>query len=223
MVRRFFDLVVFAGCMGAAWLPSAMAQQTAFATYAAVRDTVFWSLFYVLDGATLYCDIPFDRDGNLAPTLFNATLTIEHVYPQQWLAEHFGCANAAACADPRFHAAAADLHNLWPAIGRINASRGQRPFADIPGETHRRFAEFCPDYERGPGRGAPVEPRPAAKGEIARALLYMANTYGLSLRGARDAMLGWHAADPPDAHEHWRNYAIIKLQGSGNAYLEFGR
>ncbi len=219
MPRRVFELVVLIGCVVAAWFAPATAQQTAFASYAAVRDTVFWSLFYVRGGTTLYCQAPFDQDANLAPALANQRLTIEHVYPQQWIAEHFDCPRAANCTDPRFHAAAADLHNLWPALARINASRGQRHFADIEGEANRRFETFCPDYERAPGPNAPVEPRDAAKGDTARALLYMADTYGLPLRGGRDTMLGWHATDPPDAHERWRNDVIGRLQGNGNGYI----
>lgn len=220
MLGRLFGFAVFVGSAVAAYIASAAAQQTTLASYAVVRDTIFWSLFYVLGGTTLYCDIPFDRDGK--PALAGERLTIEHVYPQQWIAEHFGCARAADCADPQFHGAAADLHNLWPALGRINASRGQRPFADIEGDAHRRFVDFCPDFERAPGRTGPVEPRDAAKGDIARALLHMADSYGLPLRGGRDTALRWHAADPPDAHERWRNYVIKRLQGSGNGnfYVE---
>lgn len=219
MLRHLFGIVGLAGCTVAAWVAPAGAQQTVFAGYAVVRDTVFWSLFYVLGGATLYCEIPFDRDGNLAPALAGERLTIEHVYPQQWIAEHFGCARAAGCTDPRFRAAAADLHNLWPALGRINASRGQRRFGEIEGETDRRFEAFCADYERAPGRNGPVEPRDGAKGDIARALLYMADAYGVPLRGGRDTARRWHAADPPDAHERWRNTVIGRLQGNGNTYI----
>ena len=68
---------------------------------------------------------------------------------------------------------AADLRSLWPANGRINSSRQDQSFDEIPGERRRRFEYFCPDYERTRGQNAIDEPRDAVKGDLARSILSM--------------------------------------------------
>lgn len=64
-----------------------------------------------------------------------------------------------------------------------------------------------------------VEPRDAAKGDLARSILCMAITYGLPLRGMGPMLLRWHLNDPPDAHERWRNRRIYELQGTENPFI----
>ncbi|MCZ6763660.1 MAG: endonuclease, partial [Alphaproteobacteria bacterium] len=180
-----------------------------------------WLFLYFFGGTTLYCDMSFDKNGQLDRA--GEQRTIEHVVPRQWLAERYGCENAASCGDNKeFNFAAADLHNLWPAIGRINSSRKNVPFGELAGEEHRRKTDICQDYERGPGPDgdAVVEPREEVKGDIARSLLYMANAYDLDLRGMQAMVLRWHMSDPPDLHERWRNFVIWRRQGTRNPYID---
>ncbi len=147
-------------------------------------------------------------------------MTVEHAYPADWIAEARGCENRDDCDDPTYQFASADLHNLWPAVGNINSSRGDRPFAEIPGETERRFIDICPDYERTSGADAVVEPRDSVKGDLARSILYMAITYDLPLKGMGPMLRRWADDDPPDETERWRNYVIERLQGTRNAFIE---
>ena len=66
-----------------------------------------------------------------------------------------------------FNLMEADLHNLYPAISFINGARSNHPFDMIEGEEH--MFDSC-DFER---VNDLVEPRPAARGNIACAYFYM--------------------------------------------------
>ena len=132
-----------------------------------------------------------------------------------------GCKDR-TCEAPRVQHAMADLQNLWPALGRVNSSRSRLRFGEIDGEGERRFAEFCPDFERSSGKQALVEPRDDVKGDIARSIVYMHFVYGLPLENAvsdKDLLLSWMHADPPDAEELRRNALIDQLQGTPNPLL----
>ncbi|MFH6953345.1 endonuclease [Pseudoalteromonas sp. XMcav1-K] len=50
-------------------------------------------------------------------------------------------------------------------------------------------------------------------------MLYMNSEYGLPLRGMENLMLRWHIQYPVDSEELWRNYAIYKLQGTHNPWI----
>jgi deoxyribonuclease-1 len=66
-----------------------------------------------------------------------------------------------------------------------------------------------------------VEPRPAARGNIARAMLYMEERYGLEIfQRQREMLLRWHEEDPVDDEERRRNALIRDLQGEGNRWIE---
>ena len=200
----------------------AAAQQTAFDTYEHVRDNVFWQDLYACGGATVYCGLAFTAGQK---RIDGRKLTIEHAYPADWIASHHDCKNRNTCKASAYGRAAADLHNLWPAIGNINSSRQDKPLAEIPGEAHRRFADYCPDFERTKGSGeteAIVEPRDSVKGDMARSILHMTDSYGLPLppEMPRDMLRKWHEEDPPDDTERWRNLVIQSLQDTRNSYID---
>ena len=115
------------------------------------------------------------------------------------------------------------LHNLWPAIGAINSSRGNKLFGEIPGNKRALpwgVSDLNCDYERTTGSNAVVEPRDVVKGDIARSLFYMHIEYGLPLNGMMPMLQRWHAADPPNAHERWRNKIIQGLQVVRNRFID---
>ena len=66
-------------------------------------------------------------------------------------------------------------------------------------------------------------PRPEARGEIARAWLYMAHAYPTRLvldPKHRQLFERWSRDDPPDAWERERNGAIAQHQGNANPFIE---
>ncbi len=109
------------------------------------------------------------------------------------------------------------MHNLYPSRKDINYSRGSYAFALLKGEK-RRFGQ-C-DFELDQRRRR-VEPRPASRGNIARAMFYMHDTYGLTIYAKQGNLLKqWHRQDPPDAEEQRRNNAIEKIQGTRNKFID---
>lgn len=191
------------------------AQQMTFDSYEQVQRKVFWQNLYAGGGTTLYCGLRFKAGQK---SLNERGLTIEHAYPADWIATYHGCKNRDSCKKKAYGRAAADLHNLWPALANINSSRQDQSLGEIPGEEQRRFQDYCPDYERTTGQDAIVEPRDVVKGDMARSILYMLDSYGLRLPDnmQRDMLLRWHVDDPPDDVERWRNLVINDLQGSVN-------
>jgi deoxyribonuclease-1 len=107
----------------------------------------------------------------------------------------------------------ADLYNLHPAIGEVNALRSDRGIGEIPGEA--RELGRC-DFE---SSGRQVEPRTAVRGDIARTYLYMDLAYpgrGLVSRANRQLLERWGAEDPVDEWECARARRVEALQRNTN-------
>jgi deoxyribonuclease I len=185
--------------------------------YAAAQRDWFWTKLYVNGGRELYCNVVFLR---------GQRVTVEHVYAADWIADRFGCNNR-NCSHATYKRAEADLHNLWPALGAINSSRGNKRFGEIPGEKRTLprsiAADSTCDYERTTavnGQDAIVEPRKVIRGDIARSLFYMHVEYDLDLKGMLSMLKRWDRSDPPNAHERWRNKQIENLEGIRNRFID---
>ena len=60
-----------------------------------------------------------------------------------------------------------------------------------------------------------AEPMESVRGDVARAWLYMSDTYGIRSSRQEHAMFEeWHAADPVDAFEVLRDQRIETIQGT---------
>ncbi len=158
----------------------------------------------------MYCGESFqDRSG----------LSVEHIYPASWMAEHLDCGSRKQCrqSSERFNHMEADMHNLYPALVSINQARSNYQFGMIEGEI-REFGE-C-DFERN-NSARIAEPRPIARGNVARAIFYMNAEYGLPIPDDMVELLKqWNREDPPSCHEMRRNNKIEELQGTRNPYID---
>lgn len=205
----------------------ALAQQSQIDGYNTARDQYFWNRLYPMGGVTVYCSHVFPseqvRRASGGPRVSDAgeRLSVEHAYPADWMAEANGCPNRNQCDVSAYRFAEADLHNLWPALGRINSSRSDLPLNELPGEAERRFETICPDFERSSGSNAIVEPQDAVKGDLARSQLYMMVSYGLPLHGSLETLAAWHQEDPPDDVERARNSLIEQFQGTRNPFIDY--
>ena len=172
---------------------------------------VFWRTLYPDGGQGLYCGTAFEaRD---------RSYNIEHVYPMAWVTRALRCGDRQACRrnSPRFNDIESDMHNMYPARKDLNKARGAYPYREIRGE--RRVEPGC-DLEIDQVARV-VEPRPASRGNIARAMLYMEERYDLKLyERQRRLLLEWHRSDPVDEHERWRNRRIAEVQGEPNPWIE---
>ena len=172
---------------------------------------LFWRTLYPHGGKGLYCGKKFGR--------YDRRYNIEHVFPMAWVIRELRCGDRQHCRDrsARFNEIESDMHNMFPARRDLNRRRGAMAYGIVQGE---RWVEPGCDFEIDE-RHRRVEPRPAVRGDIARAMLYMADRYDLKLyRRQRELMRRWNREDPPDAAEKARNRRIRRLQGNGNPWID---
>ena len=197
---------------------AALAGQTTIPNYKKARNDFFWPKLYSTGGFTLYCGAWFANHPSLDGKFpARPGLNVEHVYPAASMAKHLGCGTRAQCqaTSEAFNFMEADLHNLYPAVSFINNARSNHPFAEIEGEDH--MFDSC-DFERA---DKTVEPRPQARGNVARAYFYMHKTYGLPVPDAmKPLLLQWHKDDLVSEGERRRNKKIDQIQGTRNAFID---
>ena len=123
-----------------------------------------------------------------------------------------GVRNRRACLRRKskiFNRMEADLHNIVPAIGELNAARRDFSFGIIAGES-RKYGR-C-DFEK---REKIIEPREAIRGNIARAYFHMSEAYPDYVRLSDDEKVmfdEWNKLDPVDSQEQKRSLKIDEMQ-----------
>ncbi len=185
--------------------------QQAFEDYFESKSR-FWHEVYPEGGETLYCGKSFGPKRS-------RSINVEHVYPMSWVMKAQRCGSRDDCRrhDRRFNQIEADMHNFYPSRKDINKVRSSFPFGMIKGE--QRAYGRC-DFEFDP-RTRRVEPRPSVRGNIARSMFYMRDTYGLKIYRRQGEMLKrWNREDPPDREERRRNDRIEKVQGNRNRFID---
>jgi deoxyribonuclease-1 len=173
---------------------------------------LFWGGVYPDGGETLYCARRFGPSKG-------DDINAEHVLPMSWAVRKLGCGSRDRCREtsPEFNRIEADLHNLFPARRDINERRRSMPYGDIRGEA-RRFGE-C-DFEVDERRRV-AEPRTEVRGDVARAMFYMHDTYQIPIYAKHGRLLErWHREDPPGAEERRRNDVIERIQGTRNRFID---
>lgn len=110
-----------------------------------------------------------------------------------------------------------DMHNLFPAIGAVNALRSNYNFVAMPSDTPSSFGSCAMKIE-----GSKAEPPESARGRIARSYLYMDQAYSKyrMSRQQRQLMEAWDKQFPVSAWECQRAKRITQLQGNSNSVLE---
>ena len=197
-------------------LPQAPARSVdSGADFDSVATTIFWSGVYPEGDATLYCGYSFGSDRR---TPAGQMVGLDHIYTTDSIIRFLGCESRMQCREEqarRFAAMEADMHNIYPDWQLLTTLRNGREFGLIDGEEWR--LEDC-DIE---WRAGVIEPREIARGNIARAMLYMHATYGLPIAPAQWPLLrNWNRSDPPSRQEILRNDRIEKLQGRRNPFID---
>ena len=114
----------------------------------------------------------------------------------------------------------ADLHNLRPTVGAVNAIRKNYRMAELAGEP-RHFGD-C-DMEV---LGRKFEPSRDIQGDVARIYFYMEAAYpnrGIISKAQRKLFLAWHKRDPVSASERTLSARIAAVQGNENPFVTSGR
>jgi len=119
------------------------------------------------------------------------------------------CANKA---NREYRLMQADLYNLYPAIGSVNALRSNYNFTLLPGEE----SDFGSCQMKIANRKA--EPPIEAPGRIARTYLHMEQTYDryTMSQDQRKLMLAWNKMHPISEWECERASRIEAIQGNKN-------
>ena len=192
---------------------------------------------------TLYCGAVFDVNKKvIAPKGFTTTkyakraqkIEWEHVVPAEnfgrtfieWRDGHKQCVNSKGksfkgrrCAEKintEYRYMQADMFNLYPAIGAVNALRSNYNFTMLPAAQ----SDFGSCAMKIDNRKA--EPPEMARGRIARTYLYMESTYkrySMS-RAQRQLMNAWDKMYPVDNWECSRAKKISDLQKNPNEVVE---
>jgi len=191
---------------------------------------------------TLYCQAAFDEQGAVVllpgfttPKHKARTSRIEweHVVPAenfgrafaQWRDGHPDCQDKRGpfkgrkCADRvsmEYRLMQADMYNLYPAIGAVNAMRSNDNYAMLPGAPST-FGSCAVKI-----MGNKVEPPEHARGAIARTVKYMAWAYPRFTvsRQQEQLMDAWDKMYPVDQWECTRAKRIEALQGNENPMVK---
>ncbi len=188
---------------------------------------------------SLYCGARFDRAGTLTlPDGFTTEKYVKRTTRVEWEhvvpAENFGrtfvewrdgdpqCVDnkgksfkGRKCAEKvnmEYRFMQSDMYNLYPAIGAVNAARSNYNFLPMPHESS--YFGSCPmKIENGK-----ADPPEAARGKIARAYLYMEQTYSRYRMSSsqRKLMEAWDKMYPVTTDECRRTQRIEKIQGNEN-------
>lgn len=189
-------------------------------------------------GQDFYCNCSFKLEpktyintkscGLKAQGIRSQRIEWEHVVPasvfgqkfSEWTEGHPQCLhkaqpekgrNCARKASREYRQMEADLFNLMPAIGTLNAARSNFAYGEIQGEA--RLFGLC-DFEVEHGI---VEPRPEIRGDIARIYFYMNQRYpGFDIinQDNQELLNRWDQDDPMDEKERLSRIKIGKLQGN---------
>lgn len=118
--------------------------------------------------------------------------------------------------DPVFNAMEADLHNLTPSIGEINANRSNYNFGMLPSTPKQHGAcDFKVDF-----KGRTAEPRDEVKGRIARIYFYMHDRYNIRMsKQQQQLLMAWDKQFPVTERERERDRRIASRMGHNNPFV----
>lgn len=191
---------------------------------------------------TFYCGCRFDSQGtvDLQSCGYQSQgsrramrVEWEHIVPASHLAMQRPCGQKKLCCrqngkcfqgrlccreiDAQFSEMEADLHNLVPVIGELNALRSDYRFDLLPKGRSGQFGRCAVKIDTESRR---MEPSPKVQGIIARAYLYMAKTYQLSISDSQLHLFNaWNRAFPPDPWEVEWDKRVAHIQGNHNTYI----
>jgi len=161
----------------------------------------------------------------------NGTLTREHTYAQSWMPSNIGNANWPNGTNAKELPEYNDQHHLFPADQlNANAVRSNSSFGEVVTVQSTASTGFGKLGTN--ANGVKVwEPKDEHKGDVARALFYMATCYngvdsknwgmGIGAYSQDTAVLmKWHRQDPPSVHEIARHEYVYSIQKNRNPFID---
>ena len=153
-----------------------------------------------------------------------ARIEWEHIVPASLFGQQRQCwqeGGRSNCkSDPVFSAMEANLHNLTPAVGEVNADRSNYRFGMLPGTTYRHGqCDFKVEFSE-----RVVEPRDQVKGQIARVWFYMHDHCDLRMSNQqRQLLMAWDRQFQPNSWEQERDRRISRIMGHPNPFVSGDR
>ena len=192
---------------------------------------------------TIYCKAKFKADNTVVlPEGFITTkhkkrsnrIEWEHIVPAEnfgrtfpeWRDGHSECIdnkgkafkgrNCAEKVNYEYRLMQADMHNLFPAIGAVNAMRSNFSFAELSADASNSFGSCAMKIE-----GKKVDPPHYVKGVIARTYFYMEQEYPRFKinNSMKKMLLVWDKNNPVTEWECIRAQRIEKIQGNPNGIV----
>jgi len=223
--------------------PSFAAGNESIKSFSKAKKTLEKQVYNQLPQKTLYCGGTFNEKKEVTESNgFSSNkykkrasrIEWEHVVPAEnfgrtfpeWRDGHPDCKNrkgkafkgrnCASKMNTEYRYMQSDMHNLYPAIGAVNALRSNYRYAMLSGETLNECQMIINSSER------KVMPPDSAKGVVARVSLYFDQTY---LRyklsdSQRKLFEAWDRQFPVTNDECQRNKIITRIQGNANYILE---
>jgi deoxyribonuclease-1 len=159
----------------------------------------------------------------------------EHMIPAENFGRQFSCwrDGSAQCVDSKgkafkgrkccekvdkgYKVMQADMHNLYPAVGELNADRSNFRFDfELPSKGQYGECRFQVDFK---DRRAKV--REELRGTAARTYLYFNKQYSIKLSNQElKKFEAWNKMYPADAWERERNLRVQKIQGNSNEFIK---
>lgn len=198
---------------------------------------------------TIYCGCPYsrttrsggdvDREACGVVTRSNETrskrIEWEHVVPASWFGTTRACWKLKAkvyqecegksgrecceAVNEDFALAYSDPNNLFPSVGEVNLDRFNHPYGEVPGEP-RAYGECDAEVIELTGGGKLFEPAEGkVRGTVARAMLYMAQVYGVNVELPMSEVWKWHVNNPPEDWEMKRARLIAERTGLRNEWI----
>ena len=156
-------------------------------------------------GTTLYCQTEFEPGDRLK---------VDYIYSEKDLQRHFGCITSRQCsAKEEYVRVTSDLHNMYPIERKMELERRGAIYGDLPENV--KFGECGAQLSF-----QTFDPPAHARGNIARAMLYMHEAYDLPLVGSLPMYQRWNEDDPPDDAERKRNSAIFMKTNRRNPFID---
>lgn len=149
----------------------------------------------------------------------------EHVVPASWFGRQRQCwqqggRNYCRDNDPLFSLVEADMHNLSPVIGEVNADRSNFRFGHAP----QAPAMYGHCTSRTDFKQRVFQPRREVRGMVARISFYMHDRYNLSMSQQQQQLLmQWHQAYPASSWELKRDRRIKSITGHSNPFVTGAR
>ncbi|MBN7771163.1 endonuclease [Marinobacter daepoensis] len=180
-------------------------QNTRFSDPQQVIDNEFWGNLYAEGGSSFFCDTAFSGKGFV--------MSDGYIYPLADIRTALDCGTASQCRqDNRYRQITSDLHNMVPVRTRIEMRRRNARYENLGDTTG---ADECGIRESAQF----FEPPERVKGDVARTMAYMVDTYGLPWLGATPVLKGWSKLDPPDDRELSRHKRVAEIQGNENPFV----